>query len=82
MGKILCFLCGRNDLSSVNSLIEHVKSQHAGKLSESSVKYLLEIGIKPNKLIEYCKENKIKLDESKVYRTALKLLEEKGEKKC
>jgi len=52
-----------------------------GKLSDSSIEYLLKLGVKPNRIIEFCKKNKIKVDESKVYKIALKLVREEGDKK-
>lgn len=76
MGKHVCELCGRNDFSSNDSVIQHIKSQHMGKLSDSSIEYLLKLGVKPNRIIEFCKKNKIKVDESKVYKIALKLVRE------
>ena len=76
MGKHVCELCGRNDFSSNDSVIQHIKTQHMGKLSDSSIEYLLKLGVKPNKIIEFCKKNKIKVDESKVYKIALKLVRE------
>ena len=78
MGKHVCELCGRNDFSSNDSVIQHIKTQHIGKLSDSSIEYLLKLGVKPNRIIEFCKKNKIKVDESKVYKIALKLIKEKG----
>ena len=76
MGKHVCELCGRNDFSSNDSVIQHIKTQHMGKLSDSSIEYLLKQGVKPNKIIEICKKNKIKVDESKAYKIALKLIKE------
>ena len=81
MGKHVCELCGRDDFSSNDSVIQHIKSQHMGKLSDSSIEYLLKQGVKPNKIIEFCKKNKIKVDESKVYKIALKLVREEDDKK-
>ena len=81
MGKHVCELCGRNDFSSNDSVIQHIKSQHMGKLSDSSIEYLLKQGVKPNKIIEFCKKNKIRVDESKVYKIALKLVREEDGKK-
>jgi len=80
MGKHVCELCGRNDFSSNDSVIQHIKTQHMGKLSDSSIEYLLKLGVKPNKIIEFCKKNKIKVDESKVYKIALKLIREEDDK--
>ena len=76
MGRHVCELCGRDDFSSKDSVIQHIKSQHMGKLSDSSIEYLLRQGVKPNKIIEFCKKNRIKVDESKVYKMALKLIRE------
>jgi len=81
MSKHVCELCGRDDFSSNDSVIQHIKSQHMGKLSDSSIEYLLKQGVKPNKIIEFCKKNKIKVDESKVYKIALKLVREEDDKK-
>ena len=81
MARYVCKICGRNDFSSNDSVIQHIKSQHMGKLSDSSIEYLLKQGIKPNKIIEFCKKNKIKVDESKVYKIALKLIREEDDKK-
>ena len=71
-----CPLCPRSDFSSMDSLIQHIKTQHMGKLSDSSIEYLLTQGVKPDKILEFCKKNKIKVDKSKVYRIALKLVRE------
>ena len=81
MARYVCKICGRNDFSSNDSVIQHIKSQHMGKLSDSSIEYLLKQGIKPNRIIEFCKKNKIKVDESKVYKIALKLIREEDDKK-
>ena len=80
MGKHVCKLCGRNDFSNNDSVIQHIKTQHMGKLSDSSVEYLLKQGVKLNKIIEFCKKNKIKVDESKAYKIALKLIKEEDDK--
>ncbi len=76
MRRRKCELCGRNDFASVESVVQHIKSQHVGKLSESSVEYLLSQGVKLDKIIKFCKENRIKVDESKVYRIAVKMVRE------
>ena len=76
----VCELCGRDDFSSNDSVIQHIKTQHMGKLSDSSIEYLLKQGVKLNK-IEFCKKNKIKVDEYKVYKIALKLVGEEDDKK-
>ena len=72
--KICCPLCGRKDFSSVSSLVEHIKNSHMGKLSDKSVEYLLSIGVKPDAIIEYCKSERIKVDKSKVFKIALRLI--------
>ena len=79
--KYACGLCPKRGFSSVDAVVEHIKSQHMGKLSDSSIEYLLKLGVKPNRIIEFCKKNKIKVDESKVYKIALKLVREEGDKK-
>ena len=76
MGKYVCELCGRDDFSSNDSVIQHIKTQHMGKLSDSSIEYLLKQGIKPDRIIEFCSENKIKVNKSKVYKIALRLVGE------
>lgn len=73
MGKCVCMLCPKSNFSSIDAVIQHIKSQHMGKLSDSSIEYLLSLGVKPGRIIEFCKNNRIKVDESKVYRIALKL---------
>ena len=75
--KICCLLCGRKDFSSVSSLVEHIKNSHMGKLSDKSVEYLLSIGVKPDAIIEYCKSERIKVDKSKVFKIALRLVRSK-----
>ena len=74
--RINCPLCPRNDFASTESLINHIKSQHVGKLSESSVRYLLSQGVKPDRIIQFCKENRIKVDTSMVYRVAVRMVKE------
>jgi len=74
--KYRCELCGRDDFSSLDSVINHIKTQHVGKLSDSSIEYLLELGVKPSKILEFCKREKIKVDESKVYKIALRMVRE------
>ncbi len=74
--RINCPLCQRNDFASTESLINHIKSQHVGKLSESSVRYLLSQGVKPDRIIQFCKENRIKVDTSMVYRVAVRMVKE------
>jgi len=72
--KICCPLCERKDFSSINSLVEHIKNTHMGKLGDSSIEYLLSIGVKPDEIISFCKSERIKVDKSKVYKIALKLI--------
>ena len=48
-------------------------SQHIGILDDESIEYLLKTGATPEKIVEFCKDNKIKVDKRKVYRIALKL---------
>ena len=74
--KYSCSLCGRNDFTSNESVIQHIKTQHVGRLSEGSIEYLLSQGVSPEKLIQFCKENKIKVDESKVYKIAVRMVKE------
>ena len=76
--KKSCKLCNNDIFSNTDSLIQHIKSQHVGKLSEGSIEYLLLQGIKPDRIIEFCGRNGIKVDKSKVYKIALKLVKEEG----
>jgi len=69
-----CELCGRDDFSSLDSVINHIKTQHVGKLSDGSIEYLLRLGVSPKRIVEFCRENGIKVDERKVYRIAVKLV--------
>jgi len=73
---IPCGLCNRSDFASIDSVVGHIKREHMGKLSDKSIEYLLSLGIKPSRIVEFCKENKIKVDESKVYRIATKMMKE------
>jgi len=75
--KTCCPLCGRKYLSGVDSLVEHIKNTHMGKLSDESVEYLLSIGVKPDDIIEYCKSERIKVDKPKVFKIALRLIRSK-----
>jgi len=75
-----CQYCGKEGFSSISAVVEHIKKQHMGRLSEQSIEHLLRQGIKPDKIIEFCKENKIKVDESKVYKIALKLIKEEDKR--
>jgi hypothetical protein len=45
-----------------------------GKLSEPSIRYLLELGISPRKILEYCQREKIKIDESKLIKIAQQVM--------
>ena len=74
-----CKLCD-NIFSSTESLIQHIRSQHVGKLSDESIEYLLSQGLSPDRIIEFCRRNKIKVNKSKVYRIALKLVKNEEEK--
>jgi len=49
-------------------------------LSDGSVEYLLSQGLSPDRIIEFCRRNKIKVNKSKVYRIALKLVKSEEEK--
>ena len=71
-----CSLCNRSGFASMDSLVQHIKREHMGKLSDGSIEYLLSVGVKPSRIIEFCRENKIKIDESKVYRIATKMMKE------
>jgi len=71
-----CPFCDRSDFSGMGSFIQHIKNQHVGKLSDSSIEYLLLNGVKPDDIINFCKKNRVRVDESKVYRIALKLTKE------
>ncbi len=68
-----CQLCGRNGFSSNDSVIKHIKNEHVGKLSDGSIEHLLLNGVKPDKIIKFCRENRIEVDERKVWRIATKL---------
>jgi len=72
--KYRCELCGREDFSSLDAVINHIKTQHVGKLSDGSVEYLLEQGVNPKRIVEFCRRNRVKVDEKKVYRIAIKLV--------
>jgi hypothetical protein len=71
--KHVCEFCGR-EYTTNEAVLEHIKRDHLGKLSESSIEYLLELGVKPNKIIEFCRREKVKVDESKVYKIAVKMV--------
>jgi hypothetical protein len=73
--KHVCEFCGKVYTTS-GAVLEHIKRDHLGKLSESSIEYLLELGVKPDKIVQFCKREKIKVDESKVFRIALKMVRE------
>lgn len=78
MGKgYTCGICGRT-FSSSNAVVEHIKSQHAGKLSDSSIEWLLKQGVKPNRIVEWCKKNRVKVDESKIWKIARKMMKRRG----
>ena len=71
-----CELCGKDGFSSSDAVVEHIKTQHCGKLSEGSIEWCLRQGITPKHLIDWCKRNEVKVDESKVYKIARRLVRE------
>lgn len=67
MDKVLrnrysCPLCPQNNFTSSKAVDEHLIRHHVGKMSRKSFEYLLECGIPPDKIIEWCRSNGIKLE--------------------
>jgi len=71
-----CDFCGRDGFSSVDSVVKHIMNEHVGKLSDQSIEYLLSQGVKPDRIVEFCRRNRVKVDEKKVYKIALKMVRE------
>ena len=59
--KYTCPLCGRK-LSSNSSVIEHIKKEHVGRLSNESFEYLRELGVPEERIVRFCRENGIELN--------------------
>lgn len=66
MDKVLrnrysCPLCPQNNFTSSKAVDEHLIRHHVGKMSRESFEYLLECGVPPDKIIEWCRRNGVKL---------------------
>ncbi len=53
-------MCGRTFTSSASEF-EHLKREHIGRMSRESFEYAVSVGVPPEKLLKFCRENGIEL---------------------
>ncbi len=58
--KHACPVCGRTFTSSASEF-EHLKREHVGKMDRDGFDYAVSVGISPEKLLRFCRENGIEL---------------------
>jgi|Deesub1362B_J571_1020462.scaffolds.fasta_scaffold00743_31 hypothetical protein len=58
--KYTCPRCSRTFTTS-QAEFEHFKREHVGKMSREGFEYAISVGISPEKLLRFCRENEIEL---------------------
>ena len=71
--KAKCPLCGRA-YSNSTAVVEHIKKEHSGKLSQLSFDYLRSLGVPVEKIIRFCEENGIRMAFRVQHQTTLDLI--------
>ncbi|MEM2191372.1 MAG: hypothetical protein QW540_08100 [Archaeoglobaceae archaeon] len=61
MTRATCRVCNKK-FANTDSLIEHIRKEHCGKLSLESYVYLKMIGVATERILDFCEKNNIRID--------------------